>query len=78
MITREVLRSQITDHLDGLMSLEDLAAWAEDVFRTEAFEEDYAGEIADILAAIRDAVDPHRFRWEEPDFDEILELLEED
>ena len=76
MLTSEDLREQIQLHLDGMMPLEDLAAWADEVFRDEVFEEEYAQEISDVLATLRDAVDPHRFRWEEPDFDEILEALE--
>lgn len=78
MITREDLKEQIWNHLEGLQTLEDLAAWAEDVFRTEEFEPEYADDISDILAMIRDAVDPHRFRWEEPDFEELLESLTEE
>jgi len=77
MVTRELLKSQIYAHLEGSLALEDLAAWAEDVFRTEEFEPNYDDVISDVLAIIRDATDPHRFRWEEPDFDEILQELEQ-
>ena len=77
MVTREQLKNQIHSHLDGTLTIEDLAAWAEDVFRTEEFEADYEDMISEILATIRDAIDPHRFRWEEPDFEEILDELEE-
>lgn len=77
MVTREQLKNQIYSHLDGTLTLEDLAAWAEDVFRTEEFEDDYEDMISEILATIRDAIDPHRFRWEEPDFEEILDELGE-
>ena len=77
MVTRELLRSQIHAHLEGSLALEDLAAWAEDVFRTEEFEARYDDMISEVLATIRDATDPHRFRWEEPDFDEILEELDQ-
>lgn len=77
MVTREQLKNQIHSHLEGTLTLEDLASWAEDVFRTEEFEADYEDMISEILATIRDAIDPHRFRWEEPDFEEILDELEE-
>jgi hypothetical protein len=77
MVNRHDLKEQIQAHLDGLVSLEDLAAWAEDVFRTEEFEEPHADRISDVLAVLRDATDPHRFRWEEQDFEEMLEDLEE-
>jgi hypothetical protein len=76
MLTRQTLRGQIRKHLDGLITLEDLAAWAEDAFREESFEPDASESIQEVLAVIRDAVDPHRFRWEEPDFSELLERLE--
>ena len=76
MVTREQLKEQIQLHLEGLLTLEDFAAWAEEVFRTEEFEEEFADQISDMLAAVRDAVDPHRFRWEEPDFEEMLEELD--
>jgi hypothetical protein len=71
-----MLRGQIRKHLDGLLTLEDLAAWAEEAFREESFQSDGAESIQEVLAVIRDAVDPHRFRWEEPDFSELLERLE--
>lgn len=77
MVTRELLKTQIHAHLDGIMTLEDLAAWAEEVFRTEEFEKPYEDIISEVLAAIRDATDPHRFRWEEPDFEDILDELEQ-
>jgi hypothetical protein len=76
MVTREILKEQILSHLDGTLTLEDLAAWAEDVFRTEDFEAPYEDVISDVLATIRDAIDPHRFRWEEPDFEDIIDDLE--
>ncbi len=72
MLTRDELRTQIELHVEGRLALEDLAAWAEDVFREEDFEKPFADQISDLLAIIRDAVDPHRFRWEEPDFGEML------
>lgn len=75
MVTRSDLKSQLELHLEGRLTLEDLAAWADDVFRDEEFEEEYADLLSDMLATIRDAVDPHRFRWEEPDFGEMLEEL---
>lgn len=75
MLTRAKVRHQIQEHLDGRLTLEDLAAWAEGVFREEPFEPESAEQIEGVLAVIRDAVDPHRFRWEEPDFEELLEQL---
>ncbi|MCZ6915962.1 MAG: hypothetical protein O7I93_04215 [Gemmatimonadetes bacterium] len=75
MVTRADLISQIELHLEGQLTVEDLAAWAEDVFREEEFEEEYADQLSDTLAMIRDAVDPHRFRWEEPNFAEMLQEL---
>jgi hypothetical protein len=77
MITRGVLRDHIQSHLDGGVTLEDLAAWAEAAFREEEFEPGHAEEIVAVLSVIRDAVDPHRFRWEEPDFEEILDGLDD-
>jgi hypothetical protein len=77
MVNRDLLKQRIVSHLDGHITLEDLAAWAEEVFRNEEFDPPHADEIAEVLASIRDAVDPHRFRWEEPDFEDILEKLEE-
>jgi hypothetical protein len=76
MLTRGDLRIQIQHHLDGLLTLEDLAAWAEETFRSEAFEPKAEERIQEVLAVIRDAVDPHRFRWEEPDFEELLGMLD--
>ena len=76
MLTRQAVRGQIQRHLDGLVTLEDLAAWAEEAFRAESFEPAGSDNIQEVLAVIRDAVDPHRFRWEEPDFTELLERLE--
>ena len=77
MLGRDQVRQQIQRHLDGTLTLEDLAAWAEEAFRAEEFVPDQAEQIQAVLSVIRDAVDPHRFRWEEPDFDELLELLNE-
>jgi len=78
MLTRHDLKAQIELHVEGFLTLEDLAAWAEDAFRDEEFEAAHADQISDVLAVLRDAVDPHRFRWEEPSFDALLEELEED
>jgi hypothetical protein len=75
MLTRDALRDRIRRHLEGLTTLEDLAAWAEEAFREEAFEPDHADVIQEVLALIRDSVDPHRFRWEEPDFNGLLDQL---
>ena len=76
MLNREVLSEQIQQHVDGLTTLEDLAAWAEDAFREEEFDPEYADQIAEVLSLIRDSMDPHRFRWEEPDFEQVLDDLE--
>lgn len=75
MVTRKALSIQISSHLEGEITLEDLAAWAEEVFRTDEFEPGFEDTIAELLATIRDAVDPHRFRWEEPDFEDMLVRL---
>ena len=77
MLTRDDLKSQIELHVEGLLTLEDLAAWAEDVFREEDFEELFADQISELLSIVRDAVDPHRFRWEEPDFEQMLGDLQD-
>ncbi|MBI4501847.1 MAG: hypothetical protein HY700_11870 [Gemmatimonadetes bacterium] len=77
MLTRQDVRQEIQRHLDGLLTLEDLAAWAEEAFRSESFEPDRAEVIQEALAVIRDAVDPHRFRWEEPDFEDLLSMLKD-
>lgn len=78
MLHREDVRNRILEHRDGLLTLEDLSAWAERVFREEAFEPEAAERIAAVLSALRDATDPHRFRWEEPDFAALLAELEAD
>ncbi len=75
MLARKGLRIQIKRHLDGLMTLEDLSAWAEHAFRDEEFEPEHADQIAEILSILRDATDPHRFRWENPAFETLLEEL---
>lgn len=77
MVTPDILKRHIVSHLDGQMTLEDLAAWAEEAFRNEEFDPVHADAITEVLAAIRDAVDPHRFRWEEPDFEDLLDQVEE-
>lgn len=76
MLDRGQLRLQIERHLDGLLSLEDLSAWAEQMFRDEPFEDGYGDQIREVLSVLRDATDPHRFRWEEADFDRLLAVLE--
>jgi hypothetical protein len=76
MVTRDELKSQIELHVEGFLTLEDLATWADDAFRDEEFEPAFADQISEVLATLRDAVDPHRFRWEEPDVDSVLEELE--
>ena len=75
MLTRDDLKAQIELHIEGFLPLEDLAAWAEDICREEEFEEPFAEQITDLLSTLRDAVDPHRFRWEEPNFEQMLEEL---
>ncbi len=77
MLTRQTVREQIEKHVEGLLTLEDLSAWAELMFRGETFEQKHADLIQDILSILRDTTDPHRFRWEEPDFDAILVSLED-
>lgn len=77
MLTRDHLRRQIQRHLDGTLTLEDLAAWAEHAFREEEIDPEGGEQIELVLSVIRDAVDPHRFRWEEPKFEEMLLLLRE-
>jgi hypothetical protein len=77
MLTRRDVRLKIQQHLEGQITLEDLAAWAETMFRDHPFESHGAEQIQEALAVIRDAVDPHRFRWEEPDFDQLLEALDD-
>ena len=77
MLTLDDLKTQIEIHAEGVLTIEDLASWAEDVFRDEEFEPEHADLITEVLVTIRDAVDPHRFRWEEPDFEEIWSLLDQ-
>ena len=77
MVSVDDLKTQIELHADGMITLEDFAAWAERVFREEEFEDVHADLIAEVLVTIRDAVDPHRFRWEEPDFEVIWQQLED-
>ncbi|MDH5803700.1 MAG: hypothetical protein OEZ54_00850 [Gemmatimonadota bacterium] len=76
MLTRADVREQLELHLQGLLTLEDLSSWAEEVFREEEFEEGYETEISEVVSVLRDAVDPHRFPWEESDFEEWLEALQ--
>jgi len=76
MLTRQQLKERLQEHMEGKISLEDLSAWAEVVFRTEAFEPAYQEQIEKTLSILRDATDPHRFRWEQPDFELIVEQLE--
>ena len=76
-LSRALVLEQIQRHLDGTLTLEDLAAWAETAFREDSFETEYADQIAEVLSVLRDAVDPHRFRWEEPDFEELIQRLSE-
>ncbi len=77
MLTKQAVRGQIERHLEGGLSREDLSVWAERVLRDEDFEPAYTEQIEAVLSALRDATDPHRFRWEEPDLDRLLDLLED-
>ncbi len=77
MVSVDDLKTQIELHADGMITLEDFAAWAERVFREEELEDVHADLISEVLVIIRDAVDPHRFRWEEPDFEGIWQQLED-
>ncbi len=77
MLTRDGLRGQIERHIDGLITLETLSSWAEQVFREEDFEPEFAGQIGSVLSVLRDATDPHRFRWEEPDLESLSDSLQE-
>lgn len=77
MLTKEQVRLQIQRHVEGALTLEDLAAWAEEAFRVAEIDPAGAEQIEEALSVIRDSVDPHRFRWEEPDFAELLALLGE-
>ena len=75
MLTRAELRAAIEDHLEGHRSLDDLSAWAVEREHEGEFDPDDHELIAEVLSVLRDASDPHRFRWEEPDFDELLGRL---
>ena len=77
MVTLEDLKAQIELHTEGTLALEDLADWAEAVFREEEFEPAHAELMSEVLGTIRDAVDPHRFRWELPDFEEMWSQIED-
>lgn len=59
------------------MPIEDLAAWADNVYRDADFDPESAELIERTLSVIREAVDSHRFRWEEPDFDQLIANLED-
>jgi len=77
MLTRRALQEQIERHLDGLLPLEDLSAWAEGALRDEEFEPAYQDQIVAELSVLRDATDPRRFQWEAPDPDGLLGELED-
>ena len=77
MLTRDGLRRRIELHIDGLITLETLSSWAEQVFREEEFETEFASQIGSVLSVLRDATDPHRFRWEEPDLESLSDSLQE-
>ncbi len=76
MLTRQELKRRLESHIDGRITLEDLSAWADQVFRTEPLETAFETQIEQILSILRDATDPQRFRWEHPDFDLMLEQLD--
>jgi hypothetical protein len=76
VLTRQQLKRRLEEHVEGKITLEDLSAWAEEVFRTEAFEPAHQDQMEEILSVLRDATDPHRFRWEQPDFELMLEQLD--
>lgn len=75
MLTPADCRRAIESHLDGLLSLEDLAAWATDREREGDFDPAHAERVAEVLSLLRDAADPHRFRWEEVDLEALLDRL---
>jgi hypothetical protein len=75
MIDRDTLIEYLEQHIEGQLPLEDLAAWADDVYRDADFEPQSAELIERTLAIVRDCVDAHRFRWEEPDFDQLIAEL---
>lgn len=75
MLTRAELRAAIEEHLDGYRSLDDLSAWAVEREHEGGFDPADHELIAEVLSILRDASDPHRFRWEEPDFEALLGRL---
>jgi len=75
MLSRADLRVAIEDHLEGHRSLEDLSAWAVECEHEGGFDPVDHDLIAEVLSVLRDASDPHRFRWEEPDFEALLRRL---
>ncbi len=77
MIEKETLREQIERHIEGLISLENLVSWAEQVYRDEEMDPAHREQLEEALSMLREATDPHRFRWEEPDLDRLLESLEQ-
>ncbi len=77
MLDRETLINYLEQYLDGTIALEDLAVWADDVYRDADFEPVAAPLIARILDRLIEAVDDHRFRWEAPDFEQMIKDLSE-
>jgi hypothetical protein len=77
MLTRTEVRAAIEDHLEGHRSLEDLSAWAVEREHEGGFDPADHDLIAEVLSVLRDASDPHRFRWEEPDLDGLLTRIDE-
>jgi len=76
MLARQQLQRRLEEHIEGHITLEDLSAWAEAAFRTETFEAAYQDQMEAILSILRDATDPHLFRWEQPDLNSMLGQLE--
>ena len=75
MVTKADCIRMIESHIDGLISLEDLAAWAVEHEHEGSVDPVHAELIAEVLSALRETGDPHRFRWEEPDLDDLLQRL---
>lgn len=58
--------------------MEHLAAWASECEHAGDLDPADADLLAEILSAVRDAADPHRFRREEPDDAALLARPEND
>lgn len=75
VLTRAEVRAAIEEYLDGQRSLDDLSAWPVEREHEGRFGPQDHDLIAEVLSVLRDASDPHRFRWEEPDFEALLARL---